>query len=73
MSEIDIVFVVIGILAVSAGIWLIVTPRTSKVGTFLGPMFFFRLFGLLLVLIGLLTVAAGLGLRQIGPFPVTVR
>ena len=66
-------FIVFGLAISFFGIWLIWTPRQSRIGAFLGPMIRFRLFGYILVLFGLLALAAGLGIDHIGSIPIKVK
>ena len=70
LSGFSIPYTVIGLFLLLTGIWLIRAPRKSKIGIFLGPMVYFRLLGILLILFGVLTFSVGLGLRKIGPFPI---
>jgi hypothetical protein len=65
-------YLLLGILVISVGIWLVRTPRYSKIGTLLGSMFVYRILGVIFILIGLLTALAGLGLEAIGPYPITI-
>ena len=65
-------YVIFGSMMIGVGVWLIRTPRQSKIGIFLGPMIRFRMFGIILVLFGTLTLLVGLGLRSIGSIPVVV-
>ena len=65
-------YLIIGICIIFVGIWLLRTPRYSKIGVFLGSMVVYRVFGVILILFGTLALLAGLGLESIGPYPVTV-
>ncbi len=69
---IEIPYVVFGSIMTGIGVWLVRTPRQSKIGRFLGPMIRFRIFGVILIMFGLFTLLAGLGLRSIGSIPITV-
>lgn len=72
MTEINIPFIIIGLVVTAVGIWLMQAPRESKTGIFLGSMLSFRLLGVLFVLLGLFTCAVGVGLRQMGHVPITI-
>jgi len=65
-------YVIIGAAMMAFAVWLIREPRNSKVVVFLGPMLRFRLFGILLLILGLFTFLVGLGLRSLGAIPITV-
>ncbi|KQC13987.1 MAG: hypothetical protein APR63_06585 [Desulfuromonas sp. SDB] len=73
MSEIKIPLIIIGLGITFIGSWLMIAPRKSKIGIFLGPMIFFRFFGILLILFGIFAFVVGIGLRKIGPIPIIVR
>jgi hypothetical protein len=72
LVEINAPYLIIGFLVSGVGFWLIRAPRNSKSGTFLGPRIYFRLLGVLFLLLGVLTIAAALGLREIGQIPITI-
>ena len=65
-------YVVFGGIMMGIGVWLIRTPRQSRIGLFLGPMIRFRIFGIILVVFGLFALLVGLGLRSIGSVPIPV-
>ena len=65
-------YLVIGTFIIFVGVWLLRTPRYSKIGIFLGSMWVYRVFGVILILFGSLAVLAGLGVEYIGPYPVKV-
>ena len=71
LAEVHIPYLIMGFLVSVAGLWLISAPRESRWVTFLGPMIYFRLLGVLFVLLGALTIAAALGLRELGHIPIT--
>jgi hypothetical protein len=65
-------YLIIGFMVSVVGLWLIRAPGETKMVTFLGPMIHFRLLGVLFLLLGILTMAAALGLRELGHIPITV-
>ena len=69
---IEMPYVVFGGIMTGIGVWLIRTPRQSRIGLFLGPMIRFRIFGIILVVFGLFALLVGLGLRSIGSVPIPV-
>lgn len=72
MFKITIQYIIIGLAITWVGIWLMIAPRESKIGVFLGPMICFRFLGFLFLLFGIFTFAVGFGLRQIGPVPIII-
>ena len=65
-------YVIIGIGIIFVGLWLLRTPRYSKIGILLGSMLMYRILGIIYILFGSLAVAAALGLASIGPYPLTL-
>ena len=65
-------YVILGTVLVLTGIWLLRTPRHSKIGVLLGPMTLYRVLGVIYVIFGMLAVLAGLGVESIGSYPVRV-
>lgn len=65
-------YVIIGIGIIFVGLWLLRTPRYSKIGILLGSMLMYRILGIIYILFGSLAVAGGLGLDSIGPYPITL-
>jgi hypothetical protein len=73
LEEISIPFSIIGAAVTFVGIWLVSAKRKSKIGLFLGPMIYFRLLGVIFILLGIFTFSVGMGLREIGPYKITIK
>jgi hypothetical protein len=65
-------YVILGTVLVLTGIWLLRTPRHSKIGVLLGSMTVYRVLGIIYVIFGVFAVLAGLGVESIGSYPVKV-
>lgn len=55
------------------GVWLVRSPRHTKFAVFLGPMFRFRLLGIIFIVFGVFTMLVGAGLESIGSVPIKVK